>query len=183
LRPSELCVLANALPRNLKQDLFQHTLQATPASMLVCAQAWQPVSRILVLNQHRDPGSRFLEAAAEICHNFRVPPAVLTVAWTEEEARRRQQFAQVAFADLEIPADFDLICNCELRTAVAAIARWRHCSHVLLERRRLSPWRRWLHGEPIQQLLGLSDSLTLLTLSESVPSPRAGLDASSFLMR
>jgi hypothetical protein len=175
LRPSELCVLGNALPLELKAQLLRHASGSARSPLLVCSPSWRPVSRILMVHQRRDPGSRFLNAAADVCHAFGVMPAVLTVARTEGEARRRQGFAEEALAGLGVAADFDLVSGCDVRTAVKWIAPWRHCSHVLLERPSARPWWRRLRGDTPEQLLGLSDSLTLLTLPEPDPAaPREG---------
>jgi hypothetical protein len=164
LRPAELCVFGDALPPRLKDELLRGSLRRRDVAILLCPRPWEPVSRVLVLHEHRDPGNRFLDAAARLCQAFDVTPVVLTVARTEREARLRQDLAEERFATRRRPADFDFIVGCEVRTAVAWAARWRRCSHVVLERESAPPWWPRLRGDTLQRLLGLSDALTVLAL-------------------
>jgi hypothetical protein len=127
----------------------------------------QPTSRVLVLHQHRDPSSRFLDSVAERCRAQGVTPVVLSVAWSEKEARLRQRFAEEAFARLGQPAEFDLAAGCAVRTAVACAARLRGCRHVFVEALEALPWWRRLWGDARRRLLGRSGSLIVLTIPEA----------------
>jgi hypothetical protein len=174
LRPVELCVFGDALPPPLKEQLLRRSLRSPDTSVLVCPRSWQPVSRVLVLHEHRDPNNGFLDAAAAVCHAFQIAPVVLTVARSEREARLRQRFAEERFGTCRQLADFDFVVGCDLRTAVAWVARWRRCSHVFVERGSAPPWWRWLRGDTLQRLFGLSDALTFLALpgvGQPLPSP------------
>jgi hypothetical protein len=142
--------------------------------VLVCPRDWRPVSRVLVLNQEQDPRGLFLAAVLQLCRTFAAAPVVLTVARSEMEARRRQRFAEEAFAAARTPADFDVVVGCEVRAAAARVACWRRCSHVFLARHNAPPWRRWLRGDGLQRLLGLSDSLAFLALPAARPLGPAG---------
>jgi K+-sensing histidine kinase KdpD len=86
------------------------------------------------------------------------------VAGSERQARIRERFMADAFAQRGLIADFDSVTGCDVLTAVARAAQWRRCSHVLVERRDVSPWRRWLFGDIMTELRGLSNSLTLLAV-------------------
>jgi K+-sensing histidine kinase KdpD len=126
-----------------------------------------------VLYQERDPNSPFIAEVLRLCRAFAVAPVVLTFGRSEVEARRRQHVAVEAFAAARAPADFDLIASCEVHTAVAHVARWRKCSHVFLAKHYAPPWQRWLRGDALQRLLGLSDSLALLAVPTSSMAPSA----------
>jgi K+-sensing histidine kinase KdpD len=124
---------------------------------------------VLVVQEHHDPASSFLGAAAELCRSLQARPVVLTVARTESEAERRQVLAEEAFAARRLHADFDFVVGLDVRTAVASVARWRRCSHVFMERQHAPSWWPWRRGDTITQLLGLTGSLTLLALPDMGP--------------
>ena len=165
MRPGGLCVIGDALPTRLKDELLRQSLQRTQTSVLVCPRSWRPVSRVLVLHQHGSGSDGFLASAAGLCRALGVQPVVLTVARSEGEARARQRSAEEVFAAQRWAADFDFVVGCDLRTAVAWAVRWRHSAHVVLERRNAPSWWRRLRGDTLGRLLGLSDSLTFLALS------------------
>jgi hypothetical protein len=178
-RPVKLRVFGDAAPLAVRELLLRRSLDDARTPFLVCPAGWQPVSRILVLYQERDPKSPFLAEVLPLCRAFAVAPVVLTFGRSEIEARRRQQIAEETFAAARAPADFDLIAGCEVRTAVAHVARWRKCSHVFLAKPYASPWQRWLRGDALQRLLGLSDSLAFLAVptGEAAPSAVTALTA------
>jgi hypothetical protein len=167
LRAAELCVFGSALAPAVKEELLRQSLRAPLASVLVCPRTWQPVRRALVLQEHRHPGNRFLDAVVEVCRAFEVTPAVLTLAPSEAEARRRQKVAEKVLAGHCLPADFDFAAGSDPLQAVPLMARCRRCTHVIVERRSNPPWWRWLRGDTFTRLLGLSDSLAVLALPES----------------
>jgi hypothetical protein len=182
LRPVELCVFGDALPQALKEQLLRRSLDRRDTSVLVCPRSWQPLSRVLILHEHRDSELHFLDAAAQICRAFQVSPVILTVARSEREARLRQRSAQERLDGCGQPADFDFVVGCDVRTAVACVARWRRCSHVFVERESAPPWWRRLRGDALQQLFGLSDALTFLALpsvGQPAPSPTAARKANN----
>jgi nucleotide-binding universal stress UspA family protein len=167
LEPAELCVFGKTLPTRLKGALLRESLQMPWASALVCPTAWQPVSRILVLYQHADPAPAYLDAVATVCHRFDSRPIVLAVARSEAEARWRLRSAAGALAIRGLAADFDTVVGGDVRSAVASVAKWRRCSHVVVAKRHATGWWRWLRGDPIEQLLDLSDQLTFLALPDT----------------
>ena len=130
-----------------------------------------PVSRLLVLHQHADPAGDFLTAAAEICRRFDSRPLVLTVARSDSEARRRRRAAEATLAARGQSGDFDIVVGGDVRSAVAWVARWRRCSHVVVAKRHSRGSWRWLHGDPVERLLGVSDRLTLLALPDAGGRP------------
>lgn len=175
--PVQLSVFSNALPGTLKERLLRQSLDTSGTSVLVCPPSWRPVRRVLILDERRDPGSNFLDVAAELCQAFQVTPVVLTVARTEREARLRQQLAEQRFRARRQLADFDFIAGCDGRGAVACVAQWRRCSHIFVERRDAKPWWRWLRGDRMERLLGLSDSLTFLAIPGTAQPPLSPREA------
>jgi hypothetical protein len=169
-RPGELGVFGAALAPPVRERFLRQALRQADAPVLICPRSWQPVSRVLVVYQHGDPGGRFLDGVAEVCRAFRVTPVVLTVAGSEREARLRQRRAEEAFAARGQPADFDFMAGWDVRTAVACVSRWRRCSHVFLERPRGPDWWRRLCGDTLEDLLGVSDALTFLALPGGLPA-------------
>jgi hypothetical protein len=162
--PLGLCVFGQALPPRLREYLLRCSLEGKQTATLVCPDAGAPLSRVLVLNQGRDPAHSFLTSTARLCRVFQATPVVLTVARSEAEARLRQQAAQTLFTAHSLPGDFDFLVGCDLRTAVSLEARCRRCSHVFVERENASSWWRWLRGDIMRRLLRLADSLAFLSL-------------------
>jgi nucleotide-binding universal stress UspA family protein len=167
LEPAELCVFGKALPAQLEGALLRESLQMPWTSALICPTAWQPVSRILVLYQHADPAPAYLDAVATVCHRFDSRPVVLAVARTDAESRWRLRAAQGALALRGLAADFDTIVGGDIRSSVASVAKWRRCTHVVVAKRHATGWWRWLRGDPLEQLLDLSDQLTFLALPDT----------------
>jgi hypothetical protein len=175
-RPDDLCVFGGALTADVKAILLRRAVHSADTPALVCSRSWQPVSRVLVLHRYRDLAGRFLDAAAHVCHCFRVRPVVLTVARTNAEARRRQRSVAEALAASGLDADFDAVVGADVGGAVASVARWRRCSHVFVDNRPAPPRWGWLRRGDADWLLGLSESLTFLTLPgtlapNSIPEP------------
>jgi hypothetical protein len=164
LRPAELCVFGEALPSPLRRELLRQLHGSPQTSALLCPRSWQPVARVLVVHQNREPSNRFLDSVAQICLAFQVDPIVLTLARSEKEARIRRQFAEETLTAHGMAADFDCFVGCDLCTGVALEARWRRCSHVFMERDNVRPWFRWLGRDKMQRLSKLLDWLTFLTI-------------------
>jgi hypothetical protein len=167
LEPAELCVFGKALPTRLKGALLRESLQMPWTSALICPTAWQPVSRILVLYQHADPAPAYLDAVATVCHRFDSRPIVLALAHTDAEARLRQRAALGALMLRGLSADFDSVVGGDVCSAVAWVAKWRRCSHVVVAKRHATGWWRWLRGDPLEQLFDISDQLTFLALPDT----------------
>jgi hypothetical protein len=176
LHPGELCVFGKGLPSHLKRTLLCETLHSPETSALVCPTDWRPLSRILVLYQHTDPAPTYLDAVAALCRGFDTRPVVLAVARTDADARWRQRLAEGALAGRGLVADFDAISGSDIRSAVAWAAKWRRCSHVIVAKRHASGWWRWLRGDPLEQLVGLTDRLAFLAISDGIgESPEAAI--------
>jgi hypothetical protein len=129
---------------------------------------------VLVLHEKRNPKSRFLDVVSQICLASQATPVVVTMASSEGEARLRQRFAEETVGSYGLEADFDFFVGYDVRAAVALAARWHRCSHVFVEKQNARLWQRWLGGDTMQRLLGLSDSLTFFTVSgDDVPAKAA----------
>ncbi len=171
-RPFELCVFENELPGAVRETLLSRLVRSPQTSALICPRRWRPVSRVLVLNQHARPGDVFLDTAAAVCRAFQVTPVLLTAARSEAEARSRERFVEEAFARRRLTVDCDFVAGGDVTTAVARAVRWRRCSHVLVEQRSISYWRRWFGGDVIRELAALPEAPALVAVQETaVPSP------------
>jgi hypothetical protein len=171
--PRELSVFNSSLPAHVRGNFLRWSLHAKHAATLVCSPTCEPVSRVLVVYASQGNTSGFLDSALSACQVFRANPVILTVARTEKQARQGQLAAERACYVHRLAAHLDYVVGVDIRAAVASIARWRRCSHVFLERRQARPWWRWLRGDTLEGLLGLSNSLTFLAL------PEAGLQAAT----
>jgi hypothetical protein len=161
-----LCVYGQRLPSVRQQELLYWSLRRTAAAVLICTDAWSPLSRILVLNPRRDSQDCFLATAAQICRAFGVAPVVLTVAQSEKQAWMRQRQAQEVFAGQHTPADFDFFVGRDVGAAIALEAQWRRCSHAFAARQTTPSWRLWLRGEPYERVISLSGNLTILSYAD-----------------
>jgi hypothetical protein len=164
LRAGELCVFANALPGAIKELVLWRSARDPSVSLLVCPRAWQPMRKLLVIQEARNPGSRFLNFVVDVCNAFRVAPTVLTVARDEEQARCLQQSAAKVLTAIESPADFDFLVGADTLTAVALAARCRRCTHVMLERPGAAARFPWFRADTLSRLLNLPDTLTFLAV-------------------
>jgi hypothetical protein len=169
--PHGLSVFSTTLSARVKTGLLRWSLRARENAVLVCPGASHSVSRVLIVHAPHELDKGFLGSALSLCRSFGASPVILTVARTEKEARQGQQAAEQACHGHRLAAHLDYVAGVDKRVAVASIARWRRCSHVFLERRQAIPWWRWLRGDTLEGLLGLTDSLTYLAL------PEAGLQA------
>jgi len=170
-RSRELTIFSGALPARTRDVLLRWSVRTREAATLVCPAVCSPVSRVLILHAPHGNAESFLAAALSTCRLVRGNPVILTVARTERQARRGQLVAERACYANQVAAHLDYVAGVDVRAAVASIARWRRCSHVVLEQRQAAPWWRRLRGDTLERLLGLTDSLTFLAL------PEAGLQA------
>jgi hypothetical protein len=136
--------------------------------VLVCSDAWKPVSRILVLDEGQGAKADHLASGAAVARCFGAGIVVLTVARSERTARVRQQAARAAVARYRMTADFDLAVGTDVATAVAQVARWRRCSLVVHKRHSGRGWWFWPRQTATESLLGIGGDLALLTLPEAV---------------
>jgi K+-sensing histidine kinase KdpD len=132
--------------------------------VLFCADAWESLARVLLVDQGDHGNERFLRTAVELCRRLEAAPLVLTVARSERAARARQQIVQATLADCNREAGLDYITGYETRVAIAHVARWRRCQLVVLEQRASAPWWRWLRDTSTDWLAELAESLTFLAL-------------------
>jgi hypothetical protein len=164
LHPTDLCVFGGTLPPHEMEALLQGYFDSPATPALICPPTWQPLMRVLVVNQARGPGNRFIEAAADLCLGFRARPVVLTVAASTAAAEGSQRGVEQAFAARGLAGDFDAAVGCQVRSAVAWAAHWHNCSHVFVERRTASPLWRWLREDTVERLLGLTDAVAVLAV-------------------
>jgi hypothetical protein len=164
--PRTMSVFSDAVPPDQRMNLLRWSLKDRCNAVLVCTRAYHPVSRVLILHQpgHAEPG--YLASALTLCKAFQVLPIILTAARTESKAREGQRAAETVCYAERMAAHLDYVVGLELRAAVASIARWRRCSHVIMPRRQAISWWRWLGGDTLKELLELADSLTFLALPE-----------------
>ena len=167
VRSRELTVFMGALPARIRDVLLRWSVQTREAATLVCPAVRSPVSRVLILHAPHGNAETFLAAALSTCRLVRGNPVILTVARTERQARRGQLVAERACYANQVAAHLDYVAGVDVRAAVASIARWRRCSHVVLEQPQSAPWWRRLRGDTLERLLGLTDSLTFLALPEA----------------
>jgi hypothetical protein len=164
LRAGELCVFANAMPHAIKELFLWRSLRDASVSLLICPRAWQPMRKLLVVQEARNSRSRFWGFVVEVCTAFRVAPTVLTVARDEEQARCLQQSAAQVLTAIESLADFDFLVGADILTAVAVAARCRRCTHVMLERSATSSRFSWFRADTLSRLLDQPDTLTYLAV-------------------
>jgi K+-sensing histidine kinase KdpD len=153
--------------------LLYESVPETDAHVQEWAFQLRPITRALILNQYARPDGGFLETVVAVCQTLQIAPVVLTVAGSESEARRRERIVADFFAKRGLIADFDSVTGCDVPTAVARAAQWRRCSHVFVERRVVSLWRRWLFGDIMNEFRGLSDSVTVVAVPGATPPPSA----------
>jgi hypothetical protein len=164
MRAGELCVFANAMPDAIKEEVLWRSARHPSVSLLVCPRAWQPMRKLLVVQEARNSDSRFLEFVVQVCNAFRVAPTVLTVARDEEQARCLQQSAAQVLTAIVSPPDFDFLVGADTLTAVALAARCRRCTHVMLERPGAAARFPWFRVDTLSRLLDLPDTLTFLAV-------------------
>jgi hypothetical protein len=165
-QPQALAVFGNYLTGQRRERLLHRALHNQQGAVLVCPRAVQPMSRVLVLHDEHSSHAGFLDGAAQLCGALEASPVVLTVARTASAACRRQELAEKILAQHRLAAHFDLVVGRDAHSAVVSVARWRRCGHVFLAHRWAGPWWRWLRGDTLMSLLGLTDSLAFLALPE-----------------
>jgi nucleotide-binding universal stress UspA family protein len=158
--------------------LIRQLLQQ-PAAVLICPEMWKStLSRLLVLYRSSEQNEEMLATVMDVCRCVRAKPVVLTVAGSEREAWRRQQPARVAFADHGQSGNFDLLIGSEVTEAAIRVARWRQCQLVVMGRYGRPPWTHWFSGSTTDRLLGLADSLAVLTIpKKEAPAAYSGRKA------
>jgi hypothetical protein len=129
------------------------------------------LARALVADLGLARGSGFLDVAAGLCRECQIWPVVLTVARTESDARFRQAQSEALFAAQGVRGDFDYAVSNDLYGAVVCAARWRQCSHVLIERYPPTRWWHWLRRDSIARPGDWTD-LTFLTVADAVAATR-----------
>ncbi len=163
LGPDDLYVVDEGLTPSLRGALLRRVLRLPRAGVLLCPRVCAPIARVLVVVRDRDPASGFLDTAAGVCQSLGADPVVLTVAQSEAEARRREQFAGDRFAAHFLAGEFDAVVGGGLCESVAWVARLRRCALVMIERETPSWWRR-LRGEMVERLVGLAATASVLAL-------------------
>src|SRR6516225_6486003 len=165
LLPADFLLVSNSFLASQKRDVLRWVLRTSGPAVLICPDAWQPLLRMLVIDDGNNSGEQFLAQSV-----------VLTVARTEKAAMARQQIARRVFADFGIAGDFDFIVGSEVRVAVANVARWRRSQLIVMEQQSARPWRRWLRGNPVEQLINRLNTFSFLMLPEVSGHPFAPPD-------
>jgi hypothetical protein len=167
LRPHGLCVCVDeACPRT--QELLNRSAGNHDNAVLLCAPTCRSVSRLLVLFDQPKLNVAYLENVASFCNALEVHPIILVVAKSERDAQVQQGYAEGVCNSFQLLADVDFVVGCDVRSAVSRVASWRSCSHLIIERRIEAAARHRFHGDAIDRFRGLTDSLSLLALPESV---------------
>ncbi len=166
--PAGLCAVGVGLAPAEREAVVRRALADGHTAVLVCPPLWQPLSRVLILDQHHR-GS-FLTRAANLCRTLGVEPVVLTVAASESEALTARTVAEQTFATQRVGADVDFIVGYDLTTAASWVARWRRCTHLFVEGHPSTPWWRRFLGDQAAELLSLARTCTVLALPPSVPT-------------
>jgi hypothetical protein len=144
--------------------LLREAAECAVSPVLLCSSALQSASRVLIVHEHEDAGSPFLLSALRICRALKATIVVLSFGHSMSEAQLRQQRAEETIASEDVPAYFDLVAGQDVGAAVASLARWRRCTHVFVEKRCTSGWRRRMRWEADSDLLDLCRSRTLFAL-------------------
>jgi hypothetical protein len=168
--PDDLLALGQALPSVTKKELLRAVASTSAPAVLLCSDAWTPLSRLLIVDQGSCKNARYLRSAAEIGKRLSLPAVVLTTAGSESVARSRQQAAREILADYGSEIDFDFIVGYDIGAAVASVARWRRCQCVLFEQPESDPRWPWPGTTSTDWLTSATASLTLLAL----PQPALG---------
>jgi nucleotide-binding universal stress UspA family protein len=164
LRPDDLFLIGYAPDRAERLALVRQVLRQT-AAVLLCPKVWRStLSRMLVLYRSCQQNQQALATAIELCRCVGATPVVLTVARSQREGCRLQQPARAAFAEAGQSGHFDLLIGAEVAEAAARVARWRQCRLLVMGRYGRLPWTRWFGGSTTERLVGLADSLAVLTL-------------------
>ena len=119
---------------------------------------------MLVLYQSCEQNQQSLTTAMELCRCVRATPVVLTVARSQREGSLLQQPARAAFAEHGQRGNFDLAIGAEVAEAAARVARWRQCQLLVMGRYGRPRWAHWWGGRATDRLIGLADSLAVLTI-------------------
>jgi nucleotide-binding universal stress UspA family protein len=164
LRPEDLLIVSYAPTVPERLALIRQVLQE-PAAVLICPQAWKSsLSHMLFLYRGCDQNQEALATVMDLCRCLQTTPVVLTVAGSQREGSRLQQPVRAAFADHRQEANFDLLIGAEVAEAAARVARWRHCQLLVMGCYGRPPWARWFGGSTTERLIGLADSLAVLTI-------------------
>jgi hypothetical protein len=161
---NDFCVVGGALPRVLRRRCLRAVSRHCHAGLLLCPPVWRSFRRALVLHENPAPQQQYLENAAAICHGAGCPASVLVVAHSEEMARRIQKTAVEAFARQGNAADFHTVVGSNVRGAVAMVADWRRCSHVIVEKTSANRLRRWFGFELDPIIRELADRFAVLPI-------------------
>jgi nucleotide-binding universal stress UspA family protein len=174
LEPDDLLTITHAPAGTERFALIRQALQST-AAVLICPEEWKStLSRMLVLYESWEVNQDALETSMELCRWVRAVPIVLTVASTQREGLRRQQSARAVFAERDQDGHFDLLIGAEVAEAAAHVARWRRCRLLVMGRSGRRPWTRWFGESTTDRLLGLADSLAVLTIPKRFVSAKPG---------
>ena len=168
LRPHGLCVFVENASARTQEELLVRSARDPEIAVLLCPAICPPMTRFMVLHDQSNPDTAYLESVARLCTALEVHPIILIVAQSEREAHLRQGYAEGVCNSFRLRADFDIAIDCDLRSAVRHVASWHGCSHLIAERPLATSWWQGFHGNRLEQLRRLSDSLSLLALPKAI---------------
>jgi hypothetical protein len=161
----DLCLLSQTAPEHERKALLRESTAFPGGGLFLTPAACLPVSGVLLLCQDAAPSGGFLRRIQPLCQAFETRINLVAAAGSLPRARALQQATAEAMACYGLYSDFDVLAGSDVRTAVAAVARWRNCQVVAIE----SPpprswWTRLLPGRVAENLVGLLDTLGVLVL-------------------
>lgn len=170
-RPVALCVVEGNSGNPWPARVLERYTQANDILLAMMPPWHKPMMRLLVVNERLDPSDCFLETSARLCGALAVEPLVLTLAGSERDALAKQRFAEGVYASLRVCGDFDSVVADDSRLAIARVAAWRGCSHVVCERATAMPEggrrQRWRDDE-FRDFRKLAQQVTLVAIPEKL---------------
>jgi len=163
LKDTDLLVLDSSATPELKKLVFQN-INRNQTSVLYCPQPWEPVSRVLVVNQPGDYSVYFLKTIGCICREFRVTPFLLTIARSEVTAMINQSVAEDLLSCQGVPAKCGFYVGDHVSKFISYVAQLRHCSHVFIEQKNHASWLNGQKWNAMERIINLSNSCSLSSL-------------------
>jgi hypothetical protein len=165
IQPADLLVCGRGIPQGLKNALFGEAKSGSVPALLLCPEAYHPLTRILLMDEGGREHEELFGLTANLCRQFRAGLVVLTMARTEPEARLRQSRAREALKGSNLVTDFDFVVGPEVRGLAASVAGWRRCQLVVMEPLESPRWWRWWRAGSRSWCTDLVDGLAFLTMT------------------
>lgn len=163
LKDTDLLVIADSATPELKKLVFQN-INRNQTSLLYCTQPWEPVSRVLVVNQQGEYSVYFLKTIARICREFHLLPFLLTIARSEVTAIMNQSVAEELLSCQGVPTNCDFYVGDDVSRFISYVAELRHCTHVFIEQKNQVSWLNGQKWNAMERIINLSKSSSLASL-------------------